>query len=480
MLSQPKTSTPIYNHAIVIGGSIAGLLTARVLTNHFARVTIIERDALPDTPEFRKGAPQARHAHGLLARGQEIMEQLFPGLTEELFAAGALPTNMGREMAFHVCGQWVTSFQSAIVSTACSRALLENSIYRRLHTSPQVTFLQQQDVVGLCTDATKSHVTGVRVRDRNQLTLPEVELRADLVVDASGRDSRTPQWLTDLGYGAPEEIIVDAKPGYATRLYRRPAHLNVAWKVMYSLPMAPQQSRGGIIIPMEGDLWQVTLVGLNGDYPPTDEAGFMEFARSLPAPEFAAALQQAEPRTAPYGYRRAENRLRPYDKLPRYLEGLLVAGDAVYAFNPVYGQGMTVVALGSLALDECLQRQRRGAPTGDLTGLAQRFQKQLGGIIAGPWQMATGQDLRWPVTQGAQPDRISRFIQRYFDQVLAVMPDNPQVAEAFFHVQNMLKPPTSLFHPRILWQVWRSPRRQTTTSEPVYSSNRTQPAAAAG
>lgn len=467
MYIQTESHSPAYQHAIVIGGSIAGLLAARILSEHFARVTVIERDQLPETPQFRKGAPQARHAHGLLARGQQVMEQLFPGFTRDLIAAGAVPTNMGSEMAFHVAGQWVPAFPSALEGIGVSRALIENTLYRHLRRAVQVTFLQEHDVIELCTDDAKTRVTGVRVRDRGQEILPEYTLPADLVIDASGRGSRTPEWLTSLGYTAPQTTTVDAKAGYATRIYRRPTNAP-NWKVMYCIPQAPLQSRGGIILPMEGDCWQVTLTGLNGDHPPTDEAGFLAFARSLPAPEFYAAIQAAEPLTAPYGYRRAENRLYHYNKLPRYLEGLLPVGDAVYAFNPVYGQGMTVAALGSLTLDACLRRQRRQAPTGDLSGLAQRFQGELAKVIAGPWQMATGQDLLWPVA-GAdyKPDPVTRLLQGYMGRVLTTMGRNATVAEAFLYVQNMLKPPTSLFHPKILWQVLKpqaQPRPVAATS----------------
>jgi len=176
--------------------------------------------------------------------------------------------------------------------------------------------------------------------------------------------------------------------------------------------------------------------------------------RSLPSPRFYEILKQAEPLTAPYGYRRAENRLRYFEKLPRYLEGFLATGDAVYAFNPVYGQGMTVAAMASLALDESLKRQRKqhGAPT--LAGLAKAFQTKLAGVIAGPWQMATGQDVLWPACEGGtQPDRITKMINGYMERVIRTMPYSPVVATAFFYVQNMLKPPTTLFHPKMLWNV---------------------------
>lgn len=181
---------------------------------------------------------------------------------------------------------------------------------------------------------------------------------------------------------------------------------------------------------------------------------FLGILRSLPSPRFYEILKQAEPLTAPYGYRRAENRLRYFEKLPRYLEGFLATGDAVYAFNPVYGQGMTVAAMASLALDESLKRQRKqhGAPT--LAGLAKAFQTKLAGVIAGPWQMATGQDVLWPACEGGtQPDRITKMINGYMERVIRTMPYSPVVATAFFYVQNMLKPPTTLFHPKMLWNV---------------------------
>jgi 2-polyprenyl-6-methoxyphenol hydroxylase-like FAD-dependent oxidoreductase len=457
------------NHAIVIGGSIAGMTVAQILTRHFERVTIIERDRLPATPDFRKGAPHARHAHILLGRGQEILEGLFPGLRQDLLAQGAVTVNMGSDLALFNSGAWGQPFPSAINMIGCSRPLIEDALRRQLLQNPQVQLCQEQEVLGLTTDGYRQCATGVRLRDRHDPAAPETRLAADLVVDASGRESHAPQWLTDLGYVAPEETVVNAFAGYASRIYRRPPHLRESWKAMYSMVSPPTFSRGGVILPMEGDLWQVTVMGMAKDYPPTDEAGFLAFLRGMPSPRMYEALKDAEPVTAPYGYRRAENRMRYYERLPRYLENFLVAGDAVYALNPVYGQGMTVAAIGSLTLDQCLHQQRRRHPDGDLAGLAQAYQRQLARAIADPWQMATGQDIRWPGTEGGlQPDAVTRLIQRYLDRVLRTMPHNPVVAEAFYHVQNMLKPPTSLFHPRILWHVLRQqPHEPTAPAAPL-------------
>lgn len=450
---QPQST--VYNHAIVIGGSIAGLTTARVLTDHFAHVTIIERDSAPNPTEFRKGAPHTRHPHGLLARGQQILEQLFPGLVQELTDAGAIPMDMGRDFAFFIDGGWCQPYQSNIMSTACSRPLLESTIYRRLAVNPKVTFIHEQEVVGLAVDAAKTRVTGVQLRTRGTPSASATEISADLVVDASGRGSHAPQWLESLGYVPPVETTVNAFPGYTTRIFKRPANASETWKTLYVLATAPRHSRGAVIMPMEGNRWMVCLVGLAGDYPPTDEAGFWEFMRSLPSPRVYEVLKDAEPLTAPYGYRQAENRLRYYEKLPRYLEGFLVSGDAVYALNPIYGQGMTVATLASLALGECLKQQRRQHGEQTLAGLAKQFQAKLAGVIAGPWQMATGQDVLWPNCEGGQkPDGITRLINRYMDRVLRTMPYNTVIADAFFHVQNMLKPPTSLLHPKVMWHVF--------------------------
>ncbi len=457
-----------YKHAIVIGGSIAGLTTARVLTDHFERVTVIERDIPSVAAEFRKGAPQARHPHALLARGQQILEQQFPGLVAELVEGGAVPVDMGRDFPFFIDGAWCQSYQSDIMSTACSRPLLESTIYQRMAAHPKVTFMHEQEVLGLCVDTTGARVTGIQMRERGNLDAAVIELTADLVIDASGRDSHAPRWLESLGYTAPAETMINAFPGYATRIFKRPANFTETWKGLYILAMAPNHSRGAIIMPMEGDRWHVCLVGMAGDYPPTDEEGFWTFVRSLPSPRFYDVLKDAEPLTATYGYRRAENRMRYYEKLPRYLEGFLATGDAVYAFNPVYGQGMTVAAMASLALDECLKAQRRQRGEQTLAGLAQQFQAKLAGVIAGPWQMATGQDVLWPVCEGGeQPDRITKVINGYMDRVLRTMPYNIAVADAFFRVQNMLKPPTSLFHPKVLWNVLRPGARSHQVEQPV-------------
>lgn len=398
------------------------------------------------------GVPQARHPHLLLKGGEQVLERQFPGLRAELIERGALALNFGSDAPWYVFGERRISFESTLVNVACSRPLLETTIYRRLSANPKISFRHQTDVIGLRTDADKTRVTGVELRERTNGQ--QTTLDADLVVDACGRDSAAPHWLEAVGYTAPTETVVDAKPGYATRIYEIPANTPHTWKATYVQPFAPDNTRGGIVIIMEGGRWHVTMIGMGGDYPPTTEDGFLEWARQLPSPLIYDAIKDAKPLTDVYGYRRGDNRLRHYEQLSRYLEGFLVCGDAAFAFDPVYGQGMTTAALGSQALESCLAQQRRTHPDGDVSGLARRFQKQLMQVIAAPWQLATGEDLRWNVDKNLPAPALPvRLVQGYIVRLLRASLTNKQVAEAFFKVQQMVEPPTSLFNPAIVWQV---------------------------
>ncbi len=391
------TDNPTFGHAVVIGSSIAGLTAARVLVDHFERVTIVDRDRLPETPEHRRGVPQTRHAHTLPLRAQEMLEQQFPGLAEELISNGAIAINGGSEMAFFIAGKWhEVRHHSSVVSLASSRPLLDSTIYRRLRAHPRVSVMQEQEVIGLETDRDRERVTGVRLRSRQGIFRKESTLAADLVLDASGRMSHAPDWLADLGFAAPRQSTVNAFAGYASRIYRRPAGFKAAWKTLYIRPTPPHGSRGALLIPIEGDRWHVTLIGMAGDYPPTGEADFLEFARSLPTPQLYEAIKRAEPLNKPSGYRWTQNRVNHYDKLPRYLEGFLVAGDAAYILNPVYAQGITAALLGSGALARSLEAQRS---QGDLLGLASAFQSELRQAVASAWHLATREDRRWPGTE---------------------------------------------------------------------------------
>lgn len=460
-------------HAIVIGGSMAGLITARVLTDHFDRVTVIERDHLPDDPAQRAGVPQARHAHILLLRGLRILEQLFPGLQRDLAAAGAESVVWTAELGNYFYGRWAPNFPSDFHVFSSSRNLLETVVRRRLSQDTRIHILDGREVIGLRTDP-QGRVTGIQARLRGVAdgAARADELSAALVVDASGRASRAPDWLVALGYERPEETTITAHLGYASRVIRRPkdpaAGLPHGWKGVAIGPMAPHNARGAVMLPIEDDQWIVTLAGTNGDYPPTDEAAFLEFARGLPHPLVSQVLQQAEPVTAIAGYRRTENRQRHYERLRRWPDNFVVLGDATCAFNPVYGQGMTTGALGAMTLDRCLRERRGKAIAGDRPGFAQEFQRELAKTNATPWLMATGEDLRWPNSEGGQPGRVDRLMQRYFDQVLRLAMSDQRVYRAFLEVMHLVSPPSLLFQPYVALSVARQALRgKQQSAEPV-------------
>ena len=465
----PLANKTRYHHAVVIGAGMAGLWAGRVLAEHFGQVTIVERDRLPDHPAHRRGVPQARHAHTLLARGYQILERLFPELDADLEAAGAPRVDWLRDCRSYLNGDWVERAPSRLITRACSRDLLEWVVRSTLASRDRVRFLEGRHVTGLVYDESIGSVTSVKLRSWGREDTDagdDEELLADLVVDASGRDSGSPTWLAALGFGEVRETVVNPFLGYATRLYRPPGDRDVDWRAMIVSNAPPRQTRGGVIYPVEGGCWLVTLAGIARDYPPTDEAGFLAFARSLDTPALYEALSIAEPLSPIWGYRRTENRLRHYERLPRWPDGFVALGDAVCAFNPVYGQGMTASALGALALDRCLRAQRRRQPGGALRGLGRRFQRELAQCNATPWLLATGEDYRWPTTTGGRRGILTTAAHRYVDRVLGLASREPAVGRPFFEVLHLLRPPVRLFSPRILRGVLGAEIRAHRSSTP--------------
>lgn len=463
MQSQSSNQHTDRAHAIVIGGSIAGLLTARVLSDHFARVTLIERDMMHDQPESRKGQPHTRHLHGLLAKGLDTMRGYFPGLLADLLAEGAIGADMGRDMRWHTFGGYRVQYESGLVGALMSRPLLEWQIRRRVVALPNVTVRDGYAVDGLLTNPEQSCVTGVAITHRTDATRTAA-ISADLVVDASGRGSASPKWLAALHYGEVPESLIKVNVGYATRLYRRrPGDLQEAKLIMIA-PDMPHSKRSGLLFPIEGDRWICTLGGWAGDHPPTDEVGFLAFARSLPAPDVYALLTKLEPLSDITPYKFPGSLRRHYEQLERFPEGYLVLGDAVCSFNPVYGQGMTSAAMQAAALDQLLQEQQC------LTSLWRAFFTAAAKVVDIPWQLAAGEDFRFPETQGQRPAGVD-LINRYVAKVHRATHHDPVVYAAFLRVMNLMAAPTSLFHPRILWRVlWArsqsqpAPRLQPETS----------------
>jgi 2-polyprenyl-6-methoxyphenol hydroxylase-like FAD-dependent oxidoreductase len=445
-------------HAVVVGGSIGGMLAARVLSDHFDAVTIIERDRLPDAAENRPGVPHARHLHFFFKRGLMVCEELFPGVTADLQAAGSHLLDQGRDFRILYRSGWSPRGELGLEFCTFTRPLLEATIRRHLKTGPKITLFEGSEVCGLVLSEDGARVCGVKIvpRDQDPSEPPEaLTLPAELVVDTGGRGTKAPEWLAAAGYGSPEETEVDAFWGYATRIYEPVANLQKDWKTLFLMNRPPYQPRAGIIQPIEGNRWMVTVAGVMHDYPPTDEKGFLQFARSLSSPELFRAIEHARPLSRVWGYRRTSNLLRHYDRA-KVPQGFAALGDSVCAFNPVYGVGMTLAGLEALELRRLLNE---GGGRLD----SRRFQKQVAKLVTGPWALTTGEDLRWPATQGGKITPKVRFMHWYIDQVIRLIPESQEVFRRFQEVNHMMKPPTALFHPAVLGPVLRrafGPRRR--------------------
>jgi 2-polyprenyl-6-methoxyphenol hydroxylase-like FAD-dependent oxidoreductase len=433
--------------AIVVGASMAGMLAARVLADFFEQVTVLDRDALPEGAESRTGVPQAKHLHALLPRGRRILEGYFPGITADMQAAGAEMLDIARDIAWLTAYGWGTRFRSEFEGLSSTRDLLDSIVRARLKQIPNVEVLQGCEVIGLVGEL--NGVEGVRLRLHGEkMDVVDEILWADIVIAATGRHSKAARWLKDLGLPEPEVDCIDAHVGYASRMFLRPQNPRGDWRAIFVQAAPPEVKRAGILFPVEKNRWLVTLQGGDRDYPPTDDNGFLEFARSLRSPMLYEAIADAEPFTPISSYRATENRLQHYERLSVWPERFLVMGDAVCAFNPVYGQGMTAAALASENLRGCLAKQKDG-----LNGLAQRFQKRLARINKAPWMLATSEDLRFAGTEGAIANRSTKLMHRYIAWVLQLATRHRSVRKSFLEVQGMLKGPGAIFRPSVVVRV---------------------------
>ena len=424
---------------------MGGLLAARILLNHFERVTLVERDYFPSQPQQRNGVPQGSHVHVLLIQGQQILNDLFPSLEQELIAAEVPQVNWTAEWLTYSIRGWHPRFPSDLKVYACSRNFLEWKIRHLLTANQNLEILAGCQVQNLIASSDKSQIIGVEVHNRNRNKTQHIQ--TDFVVDAGGRNSKTPQWLTTLGYQPPQETIINSFLGYASCWYQKPDGFEADWKGLLIEAEPPNKTRGGVLYPVEGNRWIVTLMGAGKDYPPTDEHKFLDFARSLRHPILSEVIAKSKPISPIYSYRRTENRLLHYEKLSQLPEGFIAIGDAVCAFNPIYGQGMTTAALEALVLDQSLQKRL------NLTQFTQHFYQQLYQVIQNPWMLATGEDFRWKTTIGGQANLSTLILQKYTDQLMTITNKNHNLYYIWLKVLHMLEPPTALFHPQFILKV---------------------------
>ncbi|MFB7454731.1 FAD-dependent oxidoreductase [Streptomyces sp. NPDC056194] len=427
--------------AVVLGASMAGLLAARVLADSYDEVLVVERDAIAGTTTARKGVGQGRHVHGLLARGQQILDELFPGFTREAVEAG-IPTGDLGELRWFFNGRRLSPGTTGLICVSATRPVLESRVRDRVAALPGVTFLERHDIVGLVTDEDRDNVTGVRVQSQEQGS-EERTIDADLVVDATGRGSRTPVWLEEFGYERPDEERIRIDLSYTTRRFRLRDETVLNGDLSINPVSSPSHRRGAFLSRIEDGLVVVSLTGVLGDSAPADLEGFLEWTRTLPVSDVYDVIHDAEPVDDGAVFRYPASQRRRYERLSRFPGNFLVLGDAACSFNPVYGQGMTVSALEALVLREHLGR---GAVD------PKAFLADIAGTIELPWQLSASADLGYPEVEGERTPEWEAA-GGYMAALHAAATVDGEVTATFMRVMGLVATPDALMSPDMLRRV---------------------------
>jgi 2-polyprenyl-6-methoxyphenol hydroxylase-like FAD-dependent oxidoreductase len=446
-----------FQHAVVIGGSMAGLLTARVLHDYGNCVTIVERDKLTASREARRGVPQGRSTHGLLASGHRVLETLFPGITKELLAADAVTGDILGDCRWFFEGACHTRFMSGLVGVMLSRPFLESIVRERVRQLLNVVFRDDCTVTGLVYK--EGRVQGVETE--------EGEIAADLVIDAAGRGTHSPRWLEAIGFPKPEEERVEVGLNYATRRFRRNRG-DLDGDLAVIIPPTARGRCGGTMLAQEGGVWSVGLSSRFSRAVPAELDGFIEYAKTLPAPYIYEVVRKAEPVGEAVITRFPTSVRRHYEKLHDFPDGYLVVGDALTSFNPVYGQGMSTAALEAMELRSVLKTGTQD--------LARRFFQRAAKVVDIPWSLATGSDLRMPETVGRRTF-MGKVLNAYVSKLHKAAHRDPTVALAFHKVGNLLASPQSILAPgialRVLWANLHRNSKQTRPSQALSREGRT-------
>lgn len=426
-------------HAIVIGGSMTGLMTARVLADSFDRVTILERDHIDSRPAVHKSIPQGNHIHLLLLGGQQVIASLYPGFTDTLQTHGAVRCGLGKDVAFYLPDgktYWFTGsvreprdFGLTVYSQ--SRGLLEHCVRQYTLACATISSAGGCTVQGLLAD--NGRVCGVHY------TYPggSGSLTADLVVDAGGRGSHAPRWLTELGFQPPEESTIRVDFAYASTKFRIPDYYDEPERTLFFGSPALRCLRYAGMEEIEDQTWHLSLIGRCGQSPPTDEDGFFAFARSLHTPQLYPLIRGAERVSDIVQHRFPASVWHHYERLTAFPDGLLVLGDAICSFNPVYGQGMTAAALQVKALQQVLTEQI--AQTEGIEGLASSFFPRAAEVITTPWILAAIFDFAYPQTRGTRPPNLKENA-RYVKAIDALTTMDEQVHRLLLEVFQLTKP----------------------------------------
>jgi 2-polyprenyl-6-methoxyphenol hydroxylase-like FAD-dependent oxidoreductase len=436
----------IGDQAVVIGASMAGLCAARVLSDRFERVCVIDRDTFPtDVGVPRRRVPQGRHPHLLLVAGARLLERWFPRILGELYSGGAVELDVCGDFYWHQAGGELRRPPSELKGPAMTRPYLEATVRRRVGDLPNVELRSDCAVTGL--EVACGRTTGVHTDDGTVVP-------ADLTVDATGRQARSLAWVEAAGFPSPPVEVIDVDTRYVSQMYQRAAFPSSEWKAA-AIVDDPATKRLAMALPVEGDRWLVMFGGLNGVVPPTEEAERLLWAKSLPSPVIADLMAASEPVGDTATNRFPANQRRRVERLRRFPLGWVLLGDAVCSFDPIYGQGMTSAALQADTLGACLDRH--GATD---RRFAERYFKHIAKVVASPWSIAVGGDFAYPGTKGRKPPGTD-LLNRYMARVLVAGQYDDQVAVRFNEVAAMVRSPNSLLSPLFARRVFRAGKTPT-------------------
>lgn len=422
-----------FQHAVVIGGSIGGLMAARTLADYFEKVTILEKDTLPDGPEPHKTVPQGHHIHVVLGQGKDFLEDCFPGIVREIEATGGNVVDITKDTSWFFEGSWRSRHTSNISILLSLRPHVDWHFKCRLLAEyPNVTMRENCHVAGFLANSDNTCVTGVRLKQGESATEP---VTADLVVDSSGRGSQTPDWLAAIGYNKPPEEEIGIGLCYTSRIYKRPVNFNEDWKILMMFPTLSRSWRGGIISSVQDDQWIVTLNGSFGEAAPVDDEGFLEYARTFDRPDIYNWIKHETQVGPTKTFKVPKIRRRYYEKLSRLPDGLIVVGDANCAFNPIFGQGITAASRYAWQLGESLRTQVAQSPA-NIKGFSKAYHKQISKHLDLPWFLTTMMDLSYRQTKGKRPFGMP-VITWFFKCALETCSRNASVQQSFVKVMNM-------------------------------------------
>jgi 2-polyprenyl-6-methoxyphenol hydroxylase-like FAD-dependent oxidoreductase len=422
---------------------MAGLSGARALADAFDEVIVIEKDSLPDGSVARRGVPQANHVHVLLEAGWQSLEDFFPGFLDELTAEGGIVLDDNSSSKSYSGGNSLADPPEKPPVYMASRPLMESIVRQRVDSTDNISLQEGSQFVKYLSDEDSSTITGVEVRDE---TTELVTYDTDLVVDATGKTSRTPKWLETHGYESPDVDKVSINLAYSTAYVERPPE-DLTTITVRPTPSLP---RGGVAIPVEGDRWVVTLWGMHGDQPPHDIDEYVEYAESFPIPDLADLLTEHQilSDTVDY-YPYPMSRRRRYEDLDQFPDGLVVMGDAIASFNPTFGQGMSVANLEAVELHNALADADEG-------NFALNFFDRAGSVVDSAWRVSTSSDFQFPQTEGPKPEGTD-FLNWYLSELTRKAQTDGTLTQALNQVMSMKKPPQSLLRPEIKDRVVAAP-----------------------